>query len=98
MTSYEYDDAGRLVRSTTVVESEWDEQAQNEVLALLRVESMTCSGCGGWLPETTTVDAEGWVVEPPHRCGRCTALAIAQDRHGKDHQHMQATRWGAHRK
>lgn len=65
------------------------------MLALAHCREMTCPGCGGWLPETTSHEAEAYEVPPPHRCGRCTALAIAQDRHAKDHQHMSATRWGA---
>lgn len=66
------------------------------MLALAHHRSLTCSGCGGWLPETTKTDAEAYRVDPPHRCGKCTALSIAQDKHGKDHQHMHATRWAAH--
>lgn len=95
---YEYDESGRLVRSVTTTEPEWDEDEQNWMLALAECRDLTCSGCGGWLPETTTVEAERWTVPPPTRCGKCTAIGIAQDRHAEDHQQLHATRWSAQRR
>jgi hypothetical protein len=78
---------------------EWDEQQQAHALALRLYRTMTCDGCGGWLPDTTTdADAELYRVPPPHRCGACTAVAMAMERHAQDHKHMQATRWRAERR
>lgn len=68
------------------------------MLALALYRDLTCSGCGGWLPETTQVEAEGWQVPPPIRCGMCTAIGISQDRHAADHKQMHATRWRADRR
>lgn len=68
------------------------------MLALAESRELTCPGCGGWLPETTSVEAEGWRVPPPHRCGRCTAIGIAQEHHANDHKHIHATRWSAERR
>lgn len=76
-------------------ESEWDDQQRGYMLALDLYRRMTCTGCGGWMPETTTHEAEDYAVSLPVRCGRCTALAIAQDRHAESSQHMHATRWDA---
>jgi hypothetical protein len=98
VTEYAYDDAGRLVRAVTRREVEWDEQQQAYALALVGARALTCDGCGGWLPETTTTDAEEYTVPPPYRCGRCTRIAIAQEAHGRDHKHLHATRWTATRR
>lgn len=68
------------------------------MLALAEYQDLTCSGCGGWLPETTAVEAEGWRVPQPVRCGKCTAIAIGQDHHAQDHKHIHATRWIAERR
>jgi hypothetical protein len=77
------------VRSTTVREVEWDEQQQALMLALGEYKSMTCSGCGGWLPETTAREPERghrWRVTAI-KCHACvavdiTATAAAKDPHG----------------
>ncbi len=94
----EFDAAGRPVRWESVTESEWDEQSRSEILALAEFRKLTCSGCGGWLPETTALDAKDWIIDPPHRCSRCTALGLRQDAHGKDHSHPEALRWAARRR
>lgn len=63
------------------------------MLALHESRALTCGGCGGWLPDTTQDIA--YVVPPPARCQKCTAISAAQDQHSKDHNHMHATRWTA---
>lgn len=93
VTEYEYDQAGRLVRSVTTREPEWDDEQRAVMLALHQCRALTCTGCGGWLPDTTA--HERYVVEPPTRCHRCTAISGAQERHSQDHKHMHATRWTA---
>jgi hypothetical protein len=75
-TSYTHDEQGRLVSSTPEVE--WDEEQQAIMLALGRYRDLLCKGCGGWLPETTEIEADGaYRVEPPIRCHRCAAFSIA---------------------
>jgi hypothetical protein len=81
-----------------MTEPEWDDDERQSMLALLRCEKLTCSGCGGWLLETLDTEAEDFAVDPPTRCGRCTALAIRQDRHAEDHKHLHALRWTAKKK
>lgn len=45
------------------------------MLAYLDWEALTCSGCGGYLPETTDADNDGrYVAGVPHRCYRCHAI------------------------
>lgn len=68
------------------------------MLAAAMARQLTCSGCGGWLPETTSTDAEEYTVPAPYRCGKCTALAIRQEAHAEDHKHLHATRWSAERR
>jgi len=73
---------------------EWDDQEQSWMLALNLHRNLTCSGCGGWLPETTSPAADGsYVVDPPVRCHGCDALGAVQEAHAKQHKRMQATRW-----
>jgi hypothetical protein len=56
---------------------EWDEDEQAQVLALLDYESQLCSGCGGFLPDTTDADGR-WTAGLPHRCLRCDAVQTKQ--------------------
>lgn len=45
------------------------------MLALQAYEGACCSGCGGFLPDTTAQAAEdGYHVPLPTRCYRCTAV------------------------
>ncbi len=78
VVDYEYDDAGRLVRSVETVEPEWDDEQRGWVQALAELGHQSCSGCGGFLPDTMKVDAE-YVAEYPLRCHRCEALEIRRD-------------------
>ena len=92
-TRYEYDGQGRLITSVTTTEVEWDDDERQTMLASLRADALTCGGCGGWLPESLNHEAEDYVLTPPVRCGRCTALAIRQEQHATDHKHLHALRW-----
>lgn len=83
-----------MVRS--LPESEWDELQQSWMLALSLWRSQHCQGCGGDLEETTI--HETWDVPPPLRCHRCTAIAVHQEQHAKDHKHTHALRWAAYRR
>lgn len=97
VTTYEYDDAGRVTRTITRRESEWDESERQWALALLEFEASKCPGCGGVWEETTDPKSEGrWNVPPPVRCHRCTALAVAQ--HGEKYHHASALFWQAHKR
>ena len=73
-TTYEYDETGRLVASTTVREAEWDAEQQAWMVALGVYRSQIHEPCGGYLPETTAADAEdGYQADLPIRCHLCTA-------------------------
>lgn len=84
MTEHHYDEHGRLVRSVTTREVEWDDDERAQVLALLEYEAQACPGCRGWLPETTdSAHAGRYKTAPPIRCHRCDAVTRAQDEHTK---------------
>lgn len=57
------------------------------MLALQAYEGACCSGCGGFLADTTEQDAEdAYRVPPPMRCHRCTALGHATDHYRETDQ------------
>lgn len=67
------------MRSTTVRESEWDEQQRAWFLALAQHESELCPLCGRPLAVCTAPDAEWDVTVPaPTRCHYSTAVAMAR--------------------
>lgn len=77
-TVYEYDDAGRLVRSVTTVEPEWDGPERRAAMALLVFESGLCPGCRQPLAETTRPEREfAYKAGQAIRCHRCTAMEQA---------------------
>lgn len=45
-TSYLYDEAGRLVSSTTIRDPDWSDLDRGWVLALIEEQADTCTGCG----------------------------------------------------
>lgn len=64
------------------------------MLALAEREALSCGGCGGWLPETTSIDNDDrYAAEQPIRCHSCTAQSIAQELHAKDAKHAHAVHW-----
>jgi len=49
-------------------------------LALQEYEDSLCSGCGQPLHESMNPDLlEEWTTMDPHRCGSCTAIAVAAE-------------------
>ena len=79
-TIYEYDDAGRLVRSITRVESEWDDLDRQAALTLAEFEADLCPGCRRPMAETTSPDHEfSYRAGHAIRCHRCTATARASE-------------------
>lgn len=86
VTTYEYDDAGRLVRSITVHDAEWTDDDRACAQARRRNEADRCPGCG--LPMSETTDAKnmgGYEAPYPVQCFACTPLekrkAEYEDRH-----------------
>lgn len=79
VTDYVYDEAGRLIRSVTTREAEWDDTEQGWMLALAEWERGRCHLCGGDLTECWDRSSEGrWQVPPPIRCQRTTAIAAGR--------------------
>ncbi|WP_033288248.1 hypothetical protein [Amycolatopsis jejuensis] len=65
-----------MIRAVATRSPEWTDTDRSLVLAYLDYELLTCSGCGGYIPETTAAENEGrYEAEAPHRCHRCTAIA-----------------------
>lgn len=76
---HEYDNAGRLVRSVTSTEPEWDEQERAWALALAAFEDSLCPLCGRPLAICSAPEAEGRVTVPaPTRCHVTTAVELAR--------------------
>lgn len=81
VTEYEHDEQGRVVRSTSRTEPEWDRTQHALVAALADLEADTCSGCGNPLSESMSPGADPenrdgthfYEAGPPHRCHGCTA-------------------------
>lgn len=68
------------------------------MLAHTAYQELTCSGCGGYLPETTEQDADGgYQVDLPIRCHRCTAISVAAKPYEKS-EHGHALRFPARRR
>jgi hypothetical protein len=71
------------------------------MLALAEYRDLLCSGCGGYLPDTTGKDAEGrFEPDLPIRCHQCTARMEACAAHmNADHSpHPQALMWPVSRR
>lgn len=96
-TSYEYDDAGRLISSSPEVE--WDETEQNWMLALQDYRDSLCPLCGG--PTEICQSSDLNVVNSirarhPVRCNVTTVVDIAQNADGADkYPQPRALLWGA---
>lgn len=78
MTEYEYDDAGRLVRSVTTRDPLWTEQDRAEALALTLYRERSCPcGCGNPASLTLIPEDKGPAWEVTHTT--CTArLALLE--------------------
>lgn len=99
MTEYEYDDAGRLIRSMTTREPRWTEQDQAEMLALAEYRDSLCPCCG--LPKDIVLgherDAPKFVVTKRYCLARSTlaetqAAFFSQYQKNPDPRH-QALLW-----
>jgi hypothetical protein len=77
-TVYEYDRWGRVARTITVAEREWDDEQRGLVFALQDYEAELCPGCRQPLEETTAAENEyRYTPGPAIRCHRCTATEQA---------------------
>lgn len=104
VTTYEYDDTGRLVRSVTVHESPWTEEDLGWAKAHQQNLDDRCPGpCGLPLSETTAMangePVHSYEVELPMRCQACDELAKKQEAHGESGQVIrpQALLWTVRR-
>jgi hypothetical protein len=78
-TVHEYDDAGRIVRSTTTAESRYTEQDRAELLAIAVYRDGLCSVCGGPATECQSHEATGPKFKPSRlRCRRSDAVLVAK--------------------
>lgn len=64
--------------STTVRDPEFDQFDREHFEALADLKADTCSGCGGFLSETTVDDGHGYDIDHSLVCRRCSMLALAQ--------------------
>lgn len=96
VTEHEYDDEGRLVRSVTTRESEWDDESRAWVFALISDEEERCRGCGHPRSESMDPTSEGrWSVEPV-RCHACTAQL--RKARATEYEYPEALSWISERK
>lgn len=80
-TKHHYDSSGRLVRSVTRREVEWDEEQRGWALGWLLYRANVHKTCGHYLPDATDPEAEGtYISDPPIRCHVCTERAMAYKR------------------
>jgi hypothetical protein len=78
-TVYEYDQAGRVVRTVTR-STDWLEEDTIAAIELENYEADTCQGCGGQRSETTISENEfAYTTGTVVRCHQCTAADIAQE-------------------
>lgn len=87
VAEHEYDDAGRLIRTVTRREPEWDDEQRAWMDAWLLYRSNIHEACGHYLPDSTAPEAEdGYVSEDAIRCHACTARARAFARYSESQQ------------
>ena len=92
-----YDDHGRPTRAVTRREPEWDDEQRAVMVALAIYQANVCTGCGGWLPETTDPGNEDrYRGDLPIRCHKCTAINRMQKVYVEQSEHPGALRFGAH--
>lgn len=66
-------------------------------MALLDYEAQLCSGCGGYLPDTTEEDAS-YVADIPARCHRCDAVQSMQAEYSEQKNAGALAVWPVRRK
>lgn len=80
VTTYEYDTSGRLVRSITETEPEWDDDERGWAYALADVEAEMCpGGCGQPVAESTAVGADDDYDVKFIQCHACATRARRQE-------------------
>lgn len=85
VTTHEYSQAGRLVRSVTA--PEWTDADRQAALDLEAYEASLCPGCQHPLEETTKAEhSDAYRPEPPTRCHYCTAQAVTSEAVNKQHE------------
>ena len=73
VTTYEYDDQGRLTRSYQ--RSPWTDEDRALMIAWRRYQDSLCPGCGQ--PIDKAWHTNGWhEVQPVAECGGCTAQRL----------------------
>jgi hypothetical protein len=85
-TTFEYDDAGRVVRSVETTEAEWDPESYALLAALADYEAALCPRCGEPLVECRDAGADPnnprathrYVAKIQGRCHACDALVVKQ--------------------
>jgi hypothetical protein len=100
VTTHHYDRKGRLIRSVTRREAEWDEYEQALMLALGEYRSLTCESCHGWLPDTTAPEPERghrWRVTAGPPCQACVAVDITATAAAKGDKQAHLRRWRVER-
>ena len=92
VTTYEHDKEGKLTRSITVTESEWDDRERSWMLALQHYELTLCRRCGTPLIESTdpnndpdNPNAENhYVIDGPDECHCCKVLIRSERKWAED--------------
>jgi hypothetical protein len=79
VTVYRYRKDGRIKKTITVTEPEYDEHDRAWMLALSAYRAAHCPHCGGALHETTDPANEFAYHADSIRCFKCTALAKSAD-------------------
>jgi hypothetical protein len=78
LTTYEYDDHGRVVRAYTA--SAWTEEDRALMLAWDHYRKGLCPRCGHAKESAWHPDSDGWFeVTATYECHACTALAREGD-------------------
>jgi hypothetical protein len=97
VTTYEYDDDGRLIRSTTVREAEWGEVDRGAMLALAAYEASICTGCRQPMSQSMDPDTQfKWRGQILAQCHACYAVgAYHDDLQKQDQPQIQSLRLGA---
>lgn len=96
VTEYRYDRRGRLRRSVTRREAEWDPVERGWMYALAAYRSQVHEPCGTYLPDAIGPDKESaFRAKLPVRCHVCTTRLDAINAHvsGPHQAHPEALLW-----
>jgi hypothetical protein len=85
-TRYFYDRRGRVIRTETTREAEWDSEQQALMLALAEGRLLFCPDCGGDRDETMDPKNEfAYKAIGPWLCWGCQAIGRAYDKYVESH-------------